>query len=196
MKNRDCSIVRDLLPLYVDDIVSMDTKQFIEEHISECDDCKKELELSKRDITNEDITQIRNDDKEIIKKMKNNIRKKIVLAVCIALVVMIGAFSIAKVSQNVTQSNNEKNIVGVWENNGSAIISFDSSGTVTINDEHFYEVAGLVEGTAIYYFSFPDTVRIIQTKEDNECSVEFDVEIKDSSLTLYFMGEEYLNLNK
>lgn len=196
MKNRDCSIVRDLLPLYIDDVVSMDTKQFIKEHISECADCQKELALTQRDICTEDMAQTRNNDMEVIKKMKKNIRKKIVLAVCVALAVVIGVFSITTISQKTKQRNNEENIVGTWKDSETEVISFSSNGIVVINDESFYEDMGFVEGEAIYYFSFPDVVRIIQTKDDNDCGVEFGVKITDDTLTLYSMGEEYLTLNQ
>lgn len=46
MKN-DCSIVRDLLPLYVEDMVSDETAQFVSEHLNACTDCKKEFEAMK-----------------------------------------------------------------------------------------------------------------------------------------------------
>lgn len=43
MKN-ECSIVRDLLPLYVEDMVSLESRDFISEHINKCPDCRLELE--------------------------------------------------------------------------------------------------------------------------------------------------------
>ncbi len=46
MKN-ECNIVRDLLPLYAENMVSDDTAAFVEEHFKECDACKKEYEKIK-----------------------------------------------------------------------------------------------------------------------------------------------------
>ena len=47
-KKLDCAIVRDLLPLYHDDVVSDVTKDAVAEHLSECADCGVEyLKLSK-----------------------------------------------------------------------------------------------------------------------------------------------------
>jgi len=40
----DCCAVRDLLPLYVEDIVSAETAALVKEHLSECAECRKELE--------------------------------------------------------------------------------------------------------------------------------------------------------
>ena len=36
-----CEIIRDLLPLYVDGVCSDKTKQYVEEHVAECEECKK-----------------------------------------------------------------------------------------------------------------------------------------------------------
>lgn len=39
----ECSIVRDLLPLYAEDMVSPDTKAFLKEHLSVCEPCRREF---------------------------------------------------------------------------------------------------------------------------------------------------------
>lgn len=39
----ECSIVRDLLPLYVEDMVSAETAQYIKAHLAECPECQGEL---------------------------------------------------------------------------------------------------------------------------------------------------------
>lgn len=40
----ECSIVRDILPLYVEEMVSGDTADFIRGHLENCGDCRGELE--------------------------------------------------------------------------------------------------------------------------------------------------------
>ena len=46
MKN-ECSIVRDLLPLYAEGMVSPETASFMEEHLKDCEHCRKEYERLK-----------------------------------------------------------------------------------------------------------------------------------------------------
>ncbi len=46
MRN-ECSIIRDLLPLYAENIVSSDTAAFVEEHLKDCEACRKEYEKTK-----------------------------------------------------------------------------------------------------------------------------------------------------
>ena len=40
MKNKDCELVKDLLPSYVDGLTSDETNEFIESHVKECPECK------------------------------------------------------------------------------------------------------------------------------------------------------------
>ena len=44
---KECAIVKDLLPLYIEDMVSEETKLFINEHLKECEDCRNELDILK-----------------------------------------------------------------------------------------------------------------------------------------------------
>ncbi len=46
MKN-ECSIIRDLLPLYAEKMVSSDTAAFVAEHLENCEACRKEYERTK-----------------------------------------------------------------------------------------------------------------------------------------------------
>lgn len=47
---KECDIVRDLLPLYKDEVCSEGSRKLVEEHIKICSDCAKELEKMKEDI--------------------------------------------------------------------------------------------------------------------------------------------------
>lgn len=47
MKEINCSVIRDLLPLYVDEIVSEDSKRLVSSHLLRCEQCKKEFEQMK-----------------------------------------------------------------------------------------------------------------------------------------------------
>lgn len=44
---KECSIIRDIFPLYVENMVSVDTTSFIEEHLDSCPECRMELEKIK-----------------------------------------------------------------------------------------------------------------------------------------------------
>lgn len=52
---KNCNIIKDLLPLYVDNACSNDTKLLVESHLKECDSCQKELENIKSIISTDII---------------------------------------------------------------------------------------------------------------------------------------------
>ena len=41
--NITCNIIKDLLPLYAEDMVSEDSKALVDDHLCSCDSCTKEL---------------------------------------------------------------------------------------------------------------------------------------------------------
>lgn len=50
MSKISCEIIKDLLPLYYDNVCSDDSKSMIETHLKECDYCRKELEQLQTDL--------------------------------------------------------------------------------------------------------------------------------------------------
>lgn len=44
-----CNIIRDILPLYVEDMVSLETRDMVEEHLNECESCTLELRLLRKE---------------------------------------------------------------------------------------------------------------------------------------------------
>ena len=71
MSKISCNVIQDIMPLYVDEIVSEDTKKLVEEHLKECEDCRKKWKKMRAKII---IAEIRK--KTQIKAEKNCFRIK------------------------------------------------------------------------------------------------------------------------
>lgn len=70
MRN-DCDIVRDLLPLYSEDLLSDSSRLFIEEHLSSCRSCESYLDnIQEKDPVLEESPQILNKLHHVIKRDK------------------------------------------------------------------------------------------------------------------------------
>ena len=39
----DCNVIRDLLPLYADEVCSEESRELVDEHLTECAACTEEL---------------------------------------------------------------------------------------------------------------------------------------------------------
>ena len=113
MKN-ECSVVRDILPLYLENMVSEETAESIKEHLENCPDCAAEFEAMKSGKTVEKIgEEVQSDfEAEVLKSIKN-IRKKfrkkvlrvggiiaaILAAILIAGSVLLHLFPIYRIAQ-------------------------------------------------------------------------------------------------
>ena len=76
MKN-ECSIVRDILPLFLENMVSDETAEAIKEHLDGCPECASELEALKTGKKIEKVNPEASDfEAEVLKSIKN-IRKKL-----------------------------------------------------------------------------------------------------------------------
>ena len=96
MKN-ECSYVRDVLPLYLENMVSEETAKFVKEHLENCPECAKEFEDMK---AGKKVEKINNDtqnhlEAEVLKSMKairRRFQKKAfrVGAIIAAIIITIG----------------------------------------------------------------------------------------------------------
>ena len=48
--DKTCSIVQDLLPLYEEDMLREETKEFVDGHLVQCAACRAELDALKADV--------------------------------------------------------------------------------------------------------------------------------------------------
>ena len=51
MEKIDCNIIRDLLPLYEDNVASRETQELIRTHLADCLDCREELRKMRTPIS-------------------------------------------------------------------------------------------------------------------------------------------------
>lgn len=101
MNKNDCNIVRDLLPNYIENLVSKDTKSFIENHLKECSDCSSILDTMNSDII-ENQEKLKNDDiieKEKIgtTKRKLTFHKNLIVIISLLLLIFLLVFVSSKI---------------------------------------------------------------------------------------------------
>ena len=92
---QECSIVQDLLPLYVENMVNADTAAFIRAHIETCPDCAAALAAMQGDKEAEAAeTRRRENDAQVIAAMRKKVARRVfrsVAAVAAAAAIVCGA---------------------------------------------------------------------------------------------------------
>ena len=118
-------------------------------------------------------------------------KKKLVKRVAgIALTVGVVILAIVCVGK-VNRIQNEKDIIGTWKDtNAEEVFTFQENGELAVSKD--MPDSDLSCGNASYNFYYSDIICV--TQGDN--SVEFEIEVNQNSLTLFFMGQEYLELEK
>ena len=90
--NKDCSIVQDLLPLYAEDMLREETKEFVDGHLAQCEACRAELTaLKTEDVTPASVSA------QPLRDLKRQLRRKkltaVLLAVALALTLATAGFA-------------------------------------------------------------------------------------------------------
>ncbi len=130
MKN-ECSIVRDILPLYAENMVSEDTADFVKEHLKNCAACRTELEKMREPVQPMGMRHVPDIDAAPLKRLKKALlMEKVQAILCTAavlLALMLSVLSFLTVPEYFTYS---PGLVTVTEGaNGDATISFSSEIT-------------------------------------------------------------------
>ena len=100
--NRYCSMIEDLLPLYVENLVGEETKKEIEEHLKKCNKCSAILKTMqqdgsfnlKEDVKEESNEEIREKEIKCIKNIKRKIGLKIIISIVITCIVFLIAINL------------------------------------------------------------------------------------------------------
>lgn len=137
-----CNVIKDILPLYVENMVSEDTSNIVKEHINNCNNCKKELESMRHSINlpiDTDITPLR--------KIKASMGKKkiqtIVFTTMLTIAIIVAVIGFLTAPQYIPY---HEGLVSFIENdNGLIIVTFSSQVTgYDISSYHSKEDDGFV----------------------------------------------------
>lgn len=89
MSDRSCSITTDLVPLYIDDVVSDGTKAFVEEHLSQCENCREEYEKLSQNTVIADNASVRLAEAQPLRTYKKRIQRAKMLLVSAVLILLV-----------------------------------------------------------------------------------------------------------
>lgn len=92
MRN-ECNIVQDILPLYLEGMVSRDSVSFVEEHLKNCPECSVKLDAMKKSIETDSVfeesARQRSEEALPLKSVKKKFRTRGIAAVVSAVIVTI-----------------------------------------------------------------------------------------------------------
>lgn len=81
-----CEVVKDLLPLYCDNVCSGESKALVEEHLEECEACREEYQKLREDEAAQAQAGEEQKKAEALKKVKKRLRVKRIVAAVLSVV--------------------------------------------------------------------------------------------------------------
>lgn len=86
-----CTLVQDLLPLYIEELTSAESDRLLQDHLASCEDCQNREALLRSSADAALQVQQREDDAELnyLKKIRRSGQRKLLLAVAAMLVLLI-----------------------------------------------------------------------------------------------------------
>lgn len=159
MKNNTCNIAIDLMPLYVDDMLSAESKKLVEEHISTCPDCREEYRTMAAEV------KIPMDvNAKPLKKVKRTIIKRVALAM-VSVILLCVAFFIANLI--LIPMDYEK-------------YDLEHSLKVTEKEDGLYLICMGGTSASTYLYILPEDEESQEVREDGKTYIDYYVYIESA----------------
>lgn len=194
MKKINCNIITDVLPLYVDDVVSDETKEMVEEHLKDCEECNKEFKLIKQEVyipAESEVSAIKN----FKKKWRN---KKLIISGISILLTGIILFGLSSVfNKEIVQDLGERAEIS----RNDDIIYYSGTNFWIRDTENLSE--SIIPGVNNFDFTLDIKDNIVnakfifpakQYKSSTDGKIEFKVDLENEKVL--FINVDEFNRNK
>jgi len=153
MKEIKCTIIQDILPLYVDEVVSQDTKEMVDEHLQHCERCRTEYENMKQDLSipmDNNVASL----KAINKKWRKKKMMITLVSVFATAVILFGAFAYAFYYERVIPYSEELVKIG-REDNNQLVFRYYGKSYATVHETHpmLLEVDGERKNVSFIFYT-------------------------------------------
>ena len=112
------------MPLYVDEVLSKDAKELVEEHLEGCQECRKELKQMQKPVVLPDFQKVQKKDAEVIKGLRNKLAKKRMMQVLISVLIVLTL--VAGIILSFSFYGREQSFADILPSNPDSEITFAS----------------------------------------------------------------------
>lgn len=190
MKEIKCTIIQDVLPLYMDEIVSQDTKEMVDRHLKQCGTCQKEYESMKRKL----YIPAENKDSLFDKISKKWRKKKFMISIVSVLataITLLGAFAYVFYYERVIPYS--ENLIKIEMQNDHQLVShYYGESYATVHGTHPFplEIDGEKKNISFIFYTktFADspTRNLIKNEKNDEQEYIFNLAESEKIDAVYY----------
>lgn len=92
MDNMKCCIAKDLMPLYIDDVLREESAQELRNHLEQCESCREEYQLLTKDLVLPSDRNVQEENSRMLKKFKSKWTMKKILISMVSAVLAVFLF--------------------------------------------------------------------------------------------------------
>lgn len=174
---KECNIIKDLLPNYIEELTSNDTNNFIKEHIQECDSCKDTLKIMEQGLKcNEKLNKeiLETNDVKFLKKLNKKMLKKAVilgtLIGCIILIFIYMCICIYRfcVINNLSNKyNNFKQLENIYLETNNNCLTNNFQFVENLKEQYWFKDDIIkIKQTSTKYNEYNNYIRYIDLKQN------------------------------
>lgn len=134
-----CDVIKDILPLYIEDLASDESRRIVDEHISTCSHCRNELE----DMKSPAIAPLDTDTRPL-EKIRDSMRKKkyqtVLLTIALTLIIAIVAMTFLTAPDYL----NHTATVSIAKNSDGTVLAFFDESVSGYDIEKYYGTGGYI----------------------------------------------------
>lgn len=182
MKN-ECGIIKDLLPLYAENIAGPETVEFVGEHLKACEACRKEFERMKEPKMGGPTADQAQTSAAPLFTLKRKMRTKRIQTVAVTallvIALLVSAFAFLTAPKYIPYSDNPVTVT--IDDRNQVEVSFSREVEGYYHD-YFYET----DNTGHKYYFISAYTSIWYKLFPNHIAGPFRLEVDSSSITIYY----------
>ncbi len=201
-KKELCSIIKDLLPSYVEKLTNEETNKFIDSHINDCPECKEMLENMRKEI---EINAPKNEAKNLkyIKRYSKRLKllRNILLIIALVFVVIIARrfVIITNLNNKVNKLQDETNYciqLECYQNRKMIIYNKYVKNEKSLTVEKIYNVDNFIN--TVQYIDYESDVEELHLVNDSSLKNEslakkrLSIDISNHTLILHTFFKKLL----
>lgn len=188
--SNQCNLIKDILPLYVEDMVSTDTQEFVNAHLEHCAECRAELERMRGpakfvpDIDT-DIVPLKRIKKDLFIRRLQTIFFTAIIACAVVMIV----FGVLTSPKFFPYSDDLLNVVD--NHSGEIIVTFDDRVTGYTCTKEFYEETEIYRINAwtttwdLYFSNRGNQNVVIPSNDDSNIQIFFTQNNASEDVLIY-----------